>query len=147
MALIGRNGTGKSTLLRLIAGDIQPDAGSLRLQTAGRIGVVAQEAPGGMTTPLEAVLAADAERSSLLEEARFATDPHRIGEIHNRLAEIRSDAAPARAARILPCPRSRAVGECASPWRRFCSWSRISCFSTSRRTISTSRRRCGSRTI
>jgi ATP-binding cassette subfamily F protein 3 len=101
MALIGRNGTGKSTLLRLIAGDIQPDAGSLRLQTAVRIGVVAQEAPGGMTTPLEAVLAADAERSSLLEEARFATDPHRIGEIHNRLAEIRSDAAPARAARIL----------------------------------------------
>ena len=101
MALVGRNGTGKSTLLRLIAGELQPDAGSIRLQTGARIGVVKQEAPGGTATPLEAVLATDTERASLLAEVPTATDPARIAEIHNRLAEIGADAAPARAARIL----------------------------------------------
>jgi ATP-binding cassette subfamily F protein 3 len=101
MGLVGRNGTGKSTLLKLIAGELQPDAGSLRLQAGARIGVVKQEAPGGTMTPLEAVLATDTERTRLLEEARTTTDPHRIAEVHNRLAEIGADAAPARAARIL----------------------------------------------
>src|SRR4051812_37069335 len=74
-ALIGRNGTGKSTLLRLVAGELQPDRGSVRLQAVARIGMVAQEAPGGEATPLEAVLAADRERVQLLAEARTATDP------------------------------------------------------------------------
>ncbi|SNB52486.1 ATP-binding cassette, subfamily F, member 3 [Arboricoccus pini] len=100
-ALVGRNGTGKSTLLRLIAGELQPDQGDVRLQSRARIGYVAQEAPAGTRTPLEVVLAADTERASLLEEARTATDPLRIAEVQARLVDIRADAAPARAARIL----------------------------------------------
>ena len=101
MALVGRNGTGKSTLLRLIAGELTPDAGSLRLQAAARVGMVRQEAEGGPITPLEAVLATDTERARLLAEMPTATDPLRIAELHNRLTEIGADAAPARAARIL----------------------------------------------
>ena len=100
-ALVGRNGTGKSTLLKLIAGELQPDQGSLRLPAGVRIASVAQEAPGGDKTPLEAVLAADREREALLQEAQTATDPHRIAEVQTRLADIRAAAAPARAARIL----------------------------------------------
>jgi ATP-binding cassette, subfamily F, member 3 len=99
--LVGRNGTGKSTLLRLIAGELQPDEGSLRLQAGGRIGVVAQEAPGGGLTPLESVLAADRERASLLVELEASPEPARMAEIHDRLSAIGADAAPARAARIL----------------------------------------------
>src|SRR3982751_7146040 len=38
--LVGRNGCGKSTLLRLIAGEIEPAAGSL--QRIGSIGMLAQ---------------------------------------------------------------------------------------------------------
>ena len=101
LGLVGRNGTGKSTLLRLIAGELQVDAGTLRLPAGARIGMVRQEAPGGTSSPLEAVLATDSERVRLLKEARTARDPLRIAEVHNRLAEIRADAAPARAARIL----------------------------------------------
>lgn len=101
MGLVGRNGTGKSTLLRLIAGELQLDQGSLRLQAGARIGMVRQEAPGGELTPLEAVLATDTERAALLAEAGTVQDPLRIAEVHNRLAEIGADAAPARAARIL----------------------------------------------
>jgi ATP-binding cassette subfamily F protein 3 len=99
--LVGRNGTGKSTLLRLIAGELQPDEGSLRLQAGVRIGVVAQVAPGGELTPLESVLAADRERASLLAELEATPEPARLAEIHDRLSAIGADAAPARAARIL----------------------------------------------
>jgi ATP-binding cassette, subfamily F, member 3 len=100
-ALVGRNGTGKTSLLRLIQGELQPDAGDVRLRRGARIGVVAQEAPGGRQTPLDAVLAADRERAGLLAEAETATDPHRIAEVQTRLADIRAHAAPARAASIL----------------------------------------------
>ena len=41
-ALVGRNGGGKTTLLRLIAGDVQPDAGAIVLRPGARLGRVAQ---------------------------------------------------------------------------------------------------------
>jgi ATP-binding cassette subfamily F protein 3 len=101
MALVGRNGTGKTTLLRAIAGEIAPDGGEIRLQRGARVGMIAQEAPGGERTPLEAVLASDRERARLIEQAATARDAATIAESHTRLAEIGADAAPARAARIL----------------------------------------------
>jgi ATP-binding cassette subfamily F protein 3 len=101
VGLVGRNGAGKSTLLDLIRGERQADGGDLRLQKGVRLGFVAQEAPGGTTTPLEAVLAADEERARLLAEAETTQDPHRIGEVQSRLLEIDAHAAPARAAGIL----------------------------------------------
>ena len=99
--LIGRNGTGKSTLLKLIAGTLQADAGEISLPGNTRIGMLAQEAPDGEESLLETVLAADTERSGLLAESETAHDPHRIGEIHARLADIDAHRAPARAAAIL----------------------------------------------
>ncbi|MGH6893955.1 MAG: ABC-F family ATP-binding cassette domain-containing protein [Dongiaceae bacterium] len=99
--LIGRNGTGKTTLLKLIAGELQPDTGEIRLPTGTRVGRIAQEAPDGPQSLLETVLAADAERAELLHEADHASDPHRIADVHQRLHEIEAHSAPARAARIL----------------------------------------------
>jgi ATP-binding cassette, subfamily F, member 3 len=101
VGLVGRNGAGKSTLLRLIMGEAHPDDGSISWPKNARIGMVAQEAPGGPESLLDTVLAADAERASLLAEAEIATDPHRIGEIQVRLNDIAAHAAPARAAQIL----------------------------------------------
>ena len=101
VGLVGRNGAGKSSLLKLIAGLYEADDGTIEAPSGLRIGYVAQEAPGGEGTPFETVLAAATERTALLEEAEHASDPHRIAEIHERLNAIDAHGAPARAARIL----------------------------------------------
>ena len=66
-----------------------------------RIGQVAQEAPGTEEPLIEIVLKADTERLALMTEEQTATDPHRIAEIHMRLADIDAHSAEARAATIL----------------------------------------------
>jgi ATP-binding cassette, subfamily F, member 3 len=101
VGLVGRNGSGKTSLLRLIQCETQPDAGTLRLRKGARIGWVAQEAPGGQATPREVVLAADRERSRLLAAAEETRDATAIAEVQTRLADIGAHAAPARAAVIL----------------------------------------------
>ncbi len=123
VGLVGRNGAGKTTLLRLIAGELHPDGGDLRLTGRVRVGTVAQEAPGGARSLIDTVLAADHERAALLAEAERAADPLRLAEIHERLATIRADAAPARAARILSglgfdeAAQQRPCGEFSGGWR------------------------------
>ena len=62
VGLVGRNGAGKSSLLRLIAGLYEPDEGRIETPSGLRIGYVAQEAPGGHAAPFDTVLAAATER-------------------------------------------------------------------------------------
>jgi ATP-binding cassette subfamily F protein 3 len=100
IGLVGRNGAGKSTLLRAIAGDLAVDGGEIRLAARARLGRVKQEAPSGDASLIDTVLAADTERTALLAEAETA-EPHRLGEIHDRLIAIGADVAPSRAATIL----------------------------------------------
>src|SRR5262249_15580482 len=90
VGLVGRNGAGKSTLLRLIEGYIEADGGAINLTGRTRIGAVAQDPPGGEIAVIDAVLAADRERSALLAEAEACHDGTRLAEIHARLEEIGS---------------------------------------------------------
>ncbi|WP_237154228.1 ABC-F family ATP-binding cassette domain-containing protein [Oryzibacter oryziterrae] len=101
VGLVGRNGTGKTTLFNIIAGELSAESGSIDLARGARIGRVAQEAPGSDISLIDFVLAADVERTALLAEAETAHDPHRIAEIQVRLADIEAHSAEARAATIL----------------------------------------------
>ena len=101
IGLIGRNGAGKSTLVRVIADMLEPDTGSVDMPRGARIGYIAQEAPGGPESPFETVLAADVERAALMAESETCHEPHRLGDIHERLIAIDAHTAPSRAARIL----------------------------------------------
>ena len=101
VGFVGRNGTGKTTLLGMLIGDTEPDSGSISVPSRWRVGITRQEAPGGPENLIEIVLAADEELVELNREAETATDPHRIAEIHVRLHDKGASCASARAARLL----------------------------------------------
>jgi ATP-binding cassette subfamily F protein 3 len=100
VGLVGRNGVGKSTLFKLILGELHAGGGEIGLPRAARIGSVDQEHPATPVPLLDTVLAADVERSDLLARLETA-DPEDMGEIYARLMEIDADRAPSRAAEIL----------------------------------------------
>jgi len=123
VGLIGRNGTGKSTLLRAILREFPLESGDITHRSNARIGTVAQEAPSGAQTPLEHVLAANVERTRLLAELEETTDGIRVAAIHERLNDIEAHSAPARVARILAglgfdeAAQNRPLGTFSGGWR------------------------------
>ncbi|MGD1868199.1 MAG: ABC-F family ATP-binding cassette domain-containing protein [Neomegalonema sp.] len=115
VGVVGRNGTGKTTLFRLIRGELSLDGGEIGTPNGARIGGVAQEAPASDDSLLDTVLAADTERAALLSEAETARTPDRIAEIQERLADIGAHSAEARASSILS-----GLGFSAQDQRRAC---------------------------
>lgn len=101
VGLVGRNGTGKTTLFKLIRGELVLEGGDISLPSRARIGGVAQEVPSSSMSLLNTVLEADTERTELLAEAETATDAHRISDIQTRLADIDAWSAEGRASTIL----------------------------------------------
>jgi ATP-binding cassette subfamily F protein 3 len=100
VGLVGRNGIGKSTLFKLIKGELTPGGGEISLPRRAKMGAVDQEHPATPDSLIDTILAADTERASLYEELETAA-PERMGEIYARLIEIDADRAPSRAAEIL----------------------------------------------
>jgi ATP-binding cassette subfamily F protein 3 len=123
VGLVGRNGTGKSTLFKAIRGELAIESGTITVPPRWRIGSLAQEAPDGPESLIDVVLKADIERDGLLREAETATDPHRIAEIQTRLVDIDAHSAPARAAAILSglgfssTDQARPCSEFSGGWR------------------------------
>ena len=99
VGIVGRNGTGKTTLFRLIRGELTLDGGNVEMPERARIGGVAQEVPGSEVSLLDTVLAADTERAALL--ADDSLDPAAIAAREERLSAIDAHSAEGRAAKIL----------------------------------------------
>ena len=122
VGLVGRNGVGKSTLFKLILGELQADGGEIGLPRGARVTSVAQEHPATEVTLLETILEADTVRAGLLAELEVAA-PERIADIYQELEEIGADRAPARAGEILAglgfstADLDRAMREFSGGWR------------------------------
>jgi ATP-binding cassette subfamily F protein uup len=74
IGLLGRNGTGKSTLLKVIAGEARVDAGEVWVRPGTRIAVLAQSLPSADDATIFDVVAAGlAETGALLAEYHTLT--------------------------------------------------------------------------
>ncbi|WP_315368447.1 ATP-binding cassette domain-containing protein [Kingella oralis] len=104
VGLIGKNGTGKSSLFALIKGEIGQDKGDLLLPKTWKLAAVAQDTPALDTAALDYVLQGDAELQhfqAALAAAEAADDGMKQAELHAKLDEIDAYSAPARAAKLL----------------------------------------------
>lgn len=104
IGLIGKNGTGKSSLFALLAGKISHDSGDIRLPKHWRLATVKQETPALDIPALDYVLQGDDELQQLqqlLQQAEACNDGLKQAEYHARLDEIGAYSAPARAAKLL----------------------------------------------
>ena len=69
VCLLGRNGEGKSTLLKIVSGDVTPDGGIVRLEEGSVLAVLPQNLPSGDTrTAYDVVASAFPETGELLAE-------------------------------------------------------------------------------
>ena len=58
IGLLGRNGAGKTTLMRLVSGQIQPDAGEVIAAPGTTVALLRQDVPQDMAGPIRDVVAA-----------------------------------------------------------------------------------------
>ena len=123
LCVIGRNGTGKSTLLQIAGGEVAPDTGSVWTQPGVRIGRLAQDAPLQDTRPVYDVVSEGLEH---LGEDDWQREP-RVKMVLSRLslppdvgvATLSGGLAAPRAARARACgpARSPAAGRTHEPSR------------------------------
>ncbi len=79
LCLVGRNGEGKSTLLKLVAGGLHAEEGEIQKRRGLRIASLAQEVPGGLHSSVYDVVAAGlGEQGRLL--SRHQQLSHQIGQ-------------------------------------------------------------------
>ncbi|MFC3551612.1 ABC-F family ATP-binding cassette domain-containing protein [Lysobacter cavernae] len=126
IGVIGRNGTGKSSLFAAIQGELESDLGNLDMPSRVRMAAVAQETPALDDPALEFVLSGDAQVHAVLMAERAAVereDWEAVAEAHHRLEELNGYDATARAGKLLhglgfsPDTHERAVKEFSGGWR------------------------------
>ncbi len=71
VCLVGRNGAGKSTLMRIIHGDLTPDAGEVVRQQGVRTALLPQEVPHELQGTVFDIVSAGLEDSGLPQEAAW----------------------------------------------------------------------------
>jgi ATP-binding cassette subfamily F protein 3 len=104
LGVVGRNGTGKSSLFAALMGQLEADKGDLDLPGKARIASVAQETPSLPDPAIDFVLSGDvAVHAAIQAEANaFANeDWEAVAEAHHRLEELNGYDASARAGRLL----------------------------------------------
>lgn len=100
VGLVGHNGCGKSTLFRVLLGELETELGEVYFPSGSRVATVAQEQNETEMPIWDFVLAQDKERARLLQKLKTASEEE-LGEIHEQLKIIGASSAEGRAAAIL----------------------------------------------
>src|ERR1700688_1453528 len=101
VGITGENGSGKSSLLGLVRGELTPEAGSFDMPSQLALAHVSQELAASDREAIEFVLDGDAELREIeaaLAKAVAADDGVLLGELHGRYAGIGGYDAASRAA-------------------------------------------------
>ena len=96
LALVGNNGVGKSTLLRILTGEIQPDSGKVSVRQGIRTGFLTQQPTVDENKTVKDVLFSDTnEIAKVVKEyedclAHPDTDPDRMQAVLERMEELKA---------------------------------------------------------
>ena len=104
IALIGANGTGKSSLFALLMGHLSSDSGDIRGMSSLRVAHMAQELESSDETALNFVLGGDAEVFRLTQEiakVEAAENYERAAYLYQELETVDGYSAPRRAEQLL----------------------------------------------
>jgi ATP-binding cassette, subfamily F, member 3 len=126
IGVVGRNGSGKSSLFAAIQGELEPDRGEIALPARTRIASVAQESPPRPDLALDFVIQGDDALWQALSAEREATrqgDYEAAARAHQLLGDLQGYDAEARAGRLLhglgfpAATHARPVAEFSGGWR------------------------------
>lgn len=104
IGIVGSNGAGKTSLFKLIKGELECDNGACELTNELHITEIQQTIPSGTQSALEYVLYGNSELASIYQQLQLAEKNNnglKIAELHLRLQEIDGYSAESRAAKIL----------------------------------------------
>ena len=102
--IVGANGTGKSTLLALVLGELQPDAGNFDLPSQLEIAHVSQELDATDRPAIEFIMDGDPElraTEAAIAQAEHDNDGVKLGNLHAKYAGIGGYDARSRAGRLM----------------------------------------------
>jgi ATP-binding cassette subfamily F protein 3 len=119
VGLVGRNGTGKTTLLRAMVGETSPDAGKVVIRPGIRVGWLPQQAVSGSTRPVWDEVASRMDWfhriSRQLEEATASGSPERVADATDAFRAAGGYAIDEKIGEVL-----HGLGFGPDTWRRTC---------------------------
>jgi ATP-binding cassette subfamily F protein 3 len=126
VGITGENGSGKSSLLALVRGELQPDAGTFEMPSNLAVAHVSQELLATEQPAIEFVLDGDAELRAIeasIADAEAHDDGLKLGELHGRYAAVGGYDARSRAGRLMhglgftTADEARPVSSFSGGWR------------------------------
>jgi ATP-binding cassette, subfamily F, member 3 len=126
VGIVGANGTGKSSLLALVLGELQPDAGTFELPSQLVVAHVAQELDATQRAAIDFVMDGDAglrATEAAIAKAERADDGLVLGNLHARYAALGGYDARSRAGRLMhglgfsASDEERPVSDFSGGWR------------------------------
>src|SRR5512138_2220344 len=126
VGITGENGSGKSSLLALVRGELQPDAGTFDMPSSLEIAHVSQELHATEQQAIDFVLDGDSELRAIerqIADAEARDDGEKLGELYATYASVGGYDARSRAGKLLhglgfsSADETRAVREFSGGWR------------------------------